>query len=57
MHASDKVSMDEAVRNKLFIELQNLLPQALRVTQGIVVNENALVRFKERAEEQYENIN
>ncbi|WPU21653.1 lipase family protein [Cedecea neteri] len=57
MHASDKVSMDEAVRNKLFIELQNLLPQALRVTQGIVVNENALVRFNERAEEQYENIN
>ncbi|NTZ36213.1 lipase family protein [Enterobacter sp. JMULE2] len=57
MHASDKVSMDEAVRNKLFIELQNLLPQALRMTRGIVVNENALVRFNDRAEEQYENIN
>lgn len=57
MHASDKVSMDEAVRNKLFIELQNLLPQALRMTRGIVVNENALVRFNDRTEEQYENIN
>ncbi|CAI1051630.1 lipase family protein [Serratia entomophila] len=57
MHSSDKVSMDEVVRNKLFLELQNLLPQALRVTQGIAVNENALIRFNDRAEEQYENIN
>lgn len=57
MNSPDETSMDEAMRNKLFLELQNLLPQTLKATQGSVVNENALVRFNERAKEQYENIN
>lgn len=57
MLSSDGISMDEVMHNKLFLELQNLLPQTLKVTQGSVVSENALVRFNEMAREKYENIN
>lgn len=57
MQASDEISRDETIRNKLFLKLHALLPQALKITQGNLVNENALARFNQRTKEQYENIN
>lgn len=57
MESPDETSLDEAIRNKLFLELQSLLSQTLEISVSDEVNENALLRFKQISEEQYENIN
>lgn len=57
MQSPDETSLDEAIRNKLFLELQSLLSQTLEISKSDKVNENALSRFKQIAKEQYENIN
>lgn len=52
----NKVSQDEITRNRLFLALQDMLPVTLDISESEVTWQNALVRFKEVAKEDHENI-
>jgi hypothetical protein len=55
--STENTSKHEVERNKVFLSLQDMLPKILGVSKSESSWVNALVRFKNTASEEYENIN
>lgn len=53
----ENTSKNEVERNKIFLSLQKMLPKTLDISMTETHWVNALVRFKNTAREEYENIN
>lgn len=55
--STENTSKNEVERNKVFLSLQEMMPKTLGISKTESNWVNALVRFKNTAKEEYENIN
>lgn len=55
--STENTSKNEVERNKFFLSLQEMMPKTLGISKAESNWVNALVRFKNTAKEEYENIN
>lgn len=55
--STENTSKNEVERNKVFLSLQGMMPKTLGISKTEINWVNALVRFKNTAKEEYENIN
>ncbi|MDR2263424.1 MAG: lipase family protein [Enterobacter asburiae] len=55
--STENTSKNEVKRNKIFLSLQEMMPKTLGISKAESNWVNALVRFKNTAKEEYENIN
>ncbi|HGL4548764.1 TPA: lipase family protein [Klebsiella aerogenes] len=57
LKSTENTSKNEVERNKVFLSLQEMMPKTLEISKTESNWVNALVRFKNTAKEEYENIN
>ena len=55
--STKNISKHKVGRNKIFLSLQEMMPKTLGISKTESNCVNALVRFKNTAKEEYENIN